>query len=202
MPLLLPGLNFVAGLDGETPETYEMNMSFLRRLQREGLLLRRINIRQAAPVRQEFDTRKHYREFRRFKDAVRREIDHALLEALLPKGTVLRDVYLELVMGGRTYGRQIGTYPLLMVLPYDAGTDRFVDAVVLRHGYRSVGGVEFPLDLNEAPMSALRALPGVGKKRAARIVRARPLTSESHLAEALGEAALSSRVLQYATLGA
>jgi radical SAM superfamily enzyme with C-terminal helix-hairpin-helix motif len=196
MPRLLPGLNFVAGLDGETARTYEINMEFLRGLKGEGLLLRRINIRQVAQVRQEFNTRKHYREVRRFKDAVRREIDHEMLKRLVPKGSVLRDVYLEVVIGGRTYGRQIGTYPLLAVLPYDAGTDRFVDVIVLRHGFRSVGAVEYPLDLNTAPMKALRALPGVGKKRAARIVRARPLRSEAELAEALGDPALARQLLE------
>lgn len=198
MPKLLPGLNFVAGLEGETKETYQMNLKFLQKLKKAGLLVRRINIRQVAPVRQEFDTRKRYREFRKFKDAVRRKIDHALLKRLVPERVVLRDIFLEVVVGGRTYGRQIGTYPLLAVLPYDAGTDRFVDVMVLRHGFRSVGVVEYPLDLNTASMTALKALPEVGKKRAARIVRARPLRGIADLIEALEDEELSRRILRMA----
>ncbi len=46
LPKLLPGLNFIAGLNGETEATYGMNMDLLRGLRNEGLLLRRINIRQ------------------------------------------------------------------------------------------------------------------------------------------------------------
>ena len=46
LPKLLPGLNFIAGLNGETEATYGMNMDLLRGIRSEGLLLRRINIRQ------------------------------------------------------------------------------------------------------------------------------------------------------------
>ena len=46
LPKLLPGLNFIAGLNGETEATYGMNMALLRDIRSEGLLLRRINIRQ------------------------------------------------------------------------------------------------------------------------------------------------------------
>src|SRR5437879_11871704 len=31
MPRLLPGLNFVAGLDGETKKTFDLNLEFLKR---------------------------------------------------------------------------------------------------------------------------------------------------------------------------
>jgi len=46
MPWLLPGLNFVLGLPGETKETYELNKQFLQRILDEGLMVRRVNIRQ------------------------------------------------------------------------------------------------------------------------------------------------------------
>ena len=46
LPSLLPGLNFIAGLNGETERTYAMNLELLKELKSEGLWLRRINIRQ------------------------------------------------------------------------------------------------------------------------------------------------------------
>ena len=46
MPKLLPGLNFIAGLNGETKETYRLNMQLLNQIKNLGLMLRRINIRQ------------------------------------------------------------------------------------------------------------------------------------------------------------
>jgi len=194
MPRLLPGLNFVAGLTGETRKTFDLDLAFLRRLLEEDLWVRRINIRQVRPVRQEFEPTGLHREFRRFKEAVRTGIDHEMLRRVVPDGTVLRDVYLEIHEGHVTYGRQIGTYPILVGLPYDLSVGRFVDVKITSQGERSVTGVEFPLDVNRASLKALEALPGVGAKRAARIVRRRPFASLSELATALDDGAAASRV--------
>src|SRR3989442_3799671 len=49
MPRLLPGLDFVAGLDGETKKTFDLNLEFLKRLVADDLWVRRINIRQVRP---------------------------------------------------------------------------------------------------------------------------------------------------------
>src|SRR5712664_892166 len=108
MPRLLPGLNFVAGLDAETKKSFDLNLEFLKRLRAEDLWVRRINIRQVRPVRREFEPTGLYREFRRFKEAVRATIDHEMLQRVIPEGTVLRDVFLEMQDGHVTYGRQIG----------------------------------------------------------------------------------------------
>ena len=42
-------------------------------------------------------------------------------------------------------------------------------------GYRSVTGITYPFDMNTMPMSALAALPGIGRKRASKLVLERPL---------------------------
>jgi radical SAM superfamily enzyme with C-terminal helix-hairpin-helix motif len=189
LPQLLPGLNFVTGLTGETKNTFVLNLAFLKHLLEEDLWVRRINIRQVRPVRQEFEPTGLHSEFRRFKESVRAGIDHEILRRILPEGTVLRDVYLEIRNGHVTYGRQIGTYPILVGLPYDLDLNRFVDVKITSHGQRSVTAVEFPLDVNRASLKALEALPGVGAKRAARIVRHRPFANLPELAAALDDAA-------------
>ena len=191
MPMLLPGLNLIAGLDGETPGTYDMDIGFLRGLLDEGLLVRRINIRQVLPVRREFNTRIDQRRFRRFKEEVRESVDSEMLRRLVPEGTVLRDVYTELRDGNVTFGRQIGSYPLLVGIPYPVEVGRFVDVVITGWGQRSVTGIEHPFPINTAPLAALASLPGVGKKRAARIAAARPFTGLDGLAEALDDAELA-----------
>src|SRR6267143_1581656 len=162
MPVLLPGLNFVAGLDGETKKTFDLNL-----------------------------------EFRRFKEAVRTTIDHEMLRRVVPEGTVLRNVFLELQDGHVTYGRQIGTYPILVGLPYRTGMNRFVDVRVVSHGQRSLTAVEYPLDVNRAPLAALSALPGIGAKRAARIVRARPFASLPAFVASLDDPAAGDRVAPF-----
>src|SRR5205807_1970936 len=143
-------------------KTFELNLAFLKRLLAEDLWVRRINLRHVRPVRREFEPTGLYHEFRRFKQAVRTTVDHEMLRRVVPEGTVLRDVFLELQDGHVTYGRQIGTYPILVGLPYRSGMNRFVDIRVVSHGQRSLTAVEYPLDVNLAPMAALSALPGIG----------------------------------------
>ncbi|HEV8594190.1 MAG TPA: radical SAM protein, partial [Thermoplasmata archaeon] len=89
MPWILPGLNFVTGLDGETPKTFELNLAFLKRVLEEDLWVRRINIRQVRPVRREFVPLENHHLFRKFKERVRAEIDHEMLQRVVPEGTVL-----------------------------------------------------------------------------------------------------------------
>ncbi len=202
MPWLLPGLNFVAGLDGETKRTFDLNLAFLERLLEEDLWIRRINIRQVRPVRREFEPTGLYHEFRKFKEAVRTLIDHEMLRRVIPEGTVLQDVFLEMHEGHVTFGRQIGTYPILVGLPYDATLNRFVDVRVVSHGQRSLTAIEYPLDVNRAPMAAISALPGIGAKRAARILRARPFDSLPAFAASLDDPAVADRVAPFLRLAA
>src|SRR5207245_8524887 len=88
MPRLLPGLNFVAGLDGETKKTFDLNLAFLKQLLAEDLWVRRINIRQVRPVRREFEPTGLYPEFRKFNDAVRTLSDQQRPRRGVPDGTV------------------------------------------------------------------------------------------------------------------
>ena len=92
LPRLLPGLNFIAGLNGESEYTYSSNMELLRKIRGEGLWLRRINIRQVEG--------KGFQKvpkgiFKDFKKAVREEIDTPLLEEMFPVGTILKDIWWE-----------------------------------------------------------------------------------------------------------
>lgn len=188
MPKLLPGLNFVCGLDGETKASYALNLEFLRELKRRGLLFRRINIRQVNPVRRQFSTKVPKETFRAFKQAVRQEIDHTWLQEVAPLGTVLTDVFTEVREGQLTYARQVGTYALLVGLVEDVPMRVFLDAVVVGHGYRSVGALRAPIDINNLSLRALEQLPGVGRRRAARLAVKRPFESFEDVCGALDDA--------------
>jgi radical SAM superfamily enzyme with C-terminal helix-hairpin-helix motif len=184
LPKLLPGINLVHGLKGERPETYEHNRRFLRRVMEEDLLLRRVNIRQvmAFPGTEMSETgadiaKDHKRQFRSYKREVREEIDNPMLGRLAPPGTVLPAVHLEYHEDGTTFGRQLGTYPLLVGVPGERELGRAVDVAVVDHGYRSVTGVPYPLDVNAASMDELTAIPGVGQSTAGDIVVGRPYAS-------------------------
>ncbi|UPV99176.1 radical SAM protein [Halorussus gelatinilyticus] len=188
LPKLLPGINLLHGLKGEREETFDHNKRFLERVYDEGLMLRRVNIRQVMA----FDgtemsdvgadiAKDHKRLFKQYKTEVREEIDNPMLQRLAPAGTILPNVHLEYHEGGRTFGRQLGTYPLLVGIPGERELGRTVDVAVVDHGYRSVTGVVHPLDLNSATMDELTAIPGLGKQRAGNVIVNRPYDSPADL---------------------
>jgi radical SAM superfamily enzyme with C-terminal helix-hairpin-helix motif len=201
LPKLLPGLNFIAGLEGETEGTFELNKEFLLGVLTEGNLLRRINIRQVAPTRRDFKKFRHHSEFMRFKEFVRTHIDTIMLERVAPMGTLLRDVYTEVKIGKLMFARQIGTYPILVGIPQDLQVGRFFDVKITAHGSRSLTAVQYPLDVNRCQMSALEALPGIGRKRAARLVRARPLASVRDIEAALEDEQAANAIMDFLSFG-
>ena len=188
LPKLLPGINLVHGLKGERKETYELNKQFLQRVYDAGLMLRRVNIRQVMAFEGTdmaetgadiaYD---HKKQFKQYKREVREEIDQPMLRRLAPPGTVLPDVHLEYHQDGKTFGRQLGTYPLLVAIPGERELGRTLDVAVTDHGYRSVTGVPHPLDVNAASMDELTTLPGLGRSRAGDIVVNRPYDAASEV---------------------
>ncbi len=195
LPKLLPGINLVHGLAGEREETYEHNRRFLARVLDAGLLVRRVNIRQvmAFPGTAMAETGSslataHRHEFKGYKRAVREEFDRPMLERVAPPATVLPDVHLEYHRDGRTFGRQLGTYPLLVGLPGERPLGERLDVAVVDHGYRSVTAVPHPLSANAATMAELQALPGIGRSRAGDIVVGRPYDAVDAVESAAGVA--------------
>ena len=194
LPRLLPGLNFIAGLNGESESTYDMNLKLLREIKSEGLWLRRINIRQVEG--------RGFQEvpeaaFKAFKKSVREEIDRSMLQEIAPVGTKLSGVWWESREGrirlpeqvldkkfrepsihgtpGVTFGRQIGAYPLLVGVPYAIPLETESDILVTSHGMRSISGIECGIDVNSATRNQLEALPGIGAKSSWRIISSRAM---------------------------
>jgi len=95
MPAFLPGLNFVYGLDGESKKTYKINFNFLKKVVEKGYLLRRINIRQVASFRKK-SARIDKNLFKIFKRKVNEEINRVMLKKIIPKKTIMKDVFLEI----------------------------------------------------------------------------------------------------------
>jgi len=204
LPEILPGVNFVCGLIGETKETYYLNLEFLRKVLREGLLLRRINIRQVlafpgTPMWEIGDRiiRKHKKYFKWFKEKVRREIDQPMLTRLVPLGTVLKKAFTEKHYGKATYARQPGSYPLLLYCPERLPLYKYYDFAVVGYGYRSVTVVPYPLDVNKASTSLLELVPGIGKRKAAEIKLKRPFRSLEKVEKLLE----SKEALKYLSVG-
>jgi len=195
LPKLLPGINILCGLKGESEGTYDMNYEFLSCILNKGLLLRRINIRQVLSHRDKFHL-KYPSVFKRFKSKVRENIDQPMLERLLPTGSILRDVFMEKKEGNRTFGRQIGSYPLLCGAEYPLELNRSYDIIITSHGYRSVTGIRYPIHIEDTNYKELMAIPGIGKKRAATIFRKRP-GSIKELIEIIGNEESARSISKY-----
>jgi len=143
---LLPGINILLGLAGETPQTLEKNFAALKRILDERLLIRRINIRRVVP----FPGTRLYEEvgqtclrrnqgyYTAWIDKVRREIDIPMLRRLFPLGTVLKDLCSEVHNGSHTFMRQIGSYPILVLVRERLPLNEFFNARVTGYMRRSL----------------------------------------------------------------
>ena len=72
-----------------------------------------------------------------------------------------------------------------------------IDVKIVDYGYRSVTGVPFPLDVNNVGIETLEAIPGVGKKRAARLLLKKPFFNEEQLVDSLDDAKVGRKLLEY-----
>lgn len=201
VPDLLPGLNFVCGLAGETESTYDLNEAFLHEVLAEGLMVRRVNIRQLMPFEGtpawEDNTLGEYEaRFRLFKERVRKEFDVPMLRRVFPEGSCLKDVMVE-ESAATSFGRQMGSYPILVGIPLSLPVGTALDAVVVSHGMRSVTGLPVPVAINTMPASALKWIPGVGKKRVASLVARRPFADLASFHRAIGTVTPVDRYLTF-----
>jgi radical SAM superfamily enzyme with C-terminal helix-hairpin-helix motif len=184
LPKLLPGINFIGGLEGETKETFKINYRFLESLLKEKLLVRRINLRQVMPLpgtrmakTGDKIVKKHSREFESFKFKVRGNIDHPMLRLVAPVGTFLPGCRAEYRDGKLTFCRQLGSYPLLVGVPAELPLNQYHDLKVVDWGNRSITGVPSKIDLNSAPREILEYLPGIGKKNIVKLLAKRPVSA-------------------------
>ena len=148
MPKFLPGINILFGLKGESKKTNEENMFWLKRILNDGLLLRRINIRQVTifegtPLYNECGNKfikKNKRYYWKWRNGIRQNIDWPMLQRIAPSGTVLKDCYAEIYDGKTTFCRQFGTYPLIVGVKGSLELKKFYDLEVIGHMLRSLVG--------------------------------------------------------------
>ncbi|MFP4400369.1 MAG: radical SAM protein [Candidatus Woesearchaeota archaeon] len=146
MPLFLPGINILFGLIGESKKTFDYDFSALKEILDSDLLLRRINIRQVilfegTQLSKEAGTKflkKNKKYYWKWRNKIRQEIDFPILEKMLPLGSVLKDVYMEIYDGKHTFGRQFGTYPLIIGVSKRVETRKFYNVKVIKHNLRSI----------------------------------------------------------------
>ncbi len=186
LPQLLPGINLLYGLVGESKKTLECNMSFLERLLEENLIVRRINIRQVigfdgTRIRNEKHRGLKRHQFIKHKNRVRETIDLEMIKRVAPHGTIVRSAFLEQQRGKSNLYRPLGTYPLLCQMPNGQSPRAKADVFVVGHGPRSLTVLPHPFEVSQSSISQWQAIPGIGARRAARIKAADWIQSSDNL---------------------
>ena len=148
LPRFLPGINIIFGLLGESKNTNNENMAWLKKIYDEGMMLRRINIRQAAifegtMLYEKSKTNylaKQKKLYWKWRNEIRQKIDFPMLKRITPNGTVLRDCYAEIYDGNTTFCRQFGTYPLIVGVKGRLELKKFYNLEITGHMLRSITG--------------------------------------------------------------
>ena len=133
------------------------------------------------------------RRFRAFKEFVRSTIDLPMLQRVFPLGTVLRDLRIE-ISGDLSFGRQMGSYPILAGIPLRLPERTVMDVVVVDWGMRSITALPVPVTVNSLPASALRWLPGIGKKKIAAVIAKRPFRTLEVYRKVAGKSAIDDLI--------
>lgn len=194
VPKLLPGINLLYGLTGESRKTYYLNFRALMDILEEGLMVRRVNIRKVMvfPDTPLFDSlngkspKIDEKMYLHYKSLVRNSFDHEMLKRVFPVGTILRDVIIEINDKNLSYGRQMGTYPILVGIPKIILPRTHVDCIVVDHGQRSLTALPIPLKINSASYELLKWVPNFGRSTLAKIIINRPFDSLNDMIEKTG----------------
>ncbi len=171
---LLPGVNLIRGLPGETRETFKMNYEFLLKVLDSGLILRRINIRQLRLSSGTGISRMHsFKDknermldaaFRNYRGKIRRDVDMPMIKKVFPPGTIIPDAIVEMERGDWSIARPIGTYPIAVNIPEKLPILKKISVFVVGFRERSLIGLPYPFYLKDATHQELRQIPGLSKK--------------------------------------
>ncbi len=199
LPELLPGINFVLGLLGETRKTIEHNIIFLKKILEEDLLVRRVNIREVLPLPSTriwrigtniIEKNAKYHSF--FKKWVREKFDHIMLKKVVPKLTIIRDLYVEAYHEKYSIARQPASYPLLVYVTEKIPLWKKIDAIVINHKSRSIIAIPYPLNINTASSTSVKRIPGLSKRQYIYLLKNRPFKT-------LDEINIDERIKRYLT---
>ncbi|GAB6188988.1 radical SAM protein [Marinitoga arctica] len=184
IPKLLPGINLLFGLIGETKETFDINKKYLEKIMNENLLIRRINVRQVmsfpGTLIYNIKPKQRKKEFIKFKDYME-HYNHEMIKKVFPIGTILKNLIIEDIKGKISFGRQLGTYPVKTgVIGKYKILDK-INGIVVDHGSRSITALKYPFNINTATIDELTSINGIGKRTAENIVLKRPIDNLDNL---------------------
>lgn len=183
--VLLPGINLIHALAGETAETFAINYRTLSEITEAGLLLKRINIRKHLPfpntalaknpVKISASLTKRFEFYRR---KIRDEIDAYMLKKIYAIGTIIPELMVLEHRDGYSLGKQIASYSITAKLPVVLEKRTFNDVIVTGHRQRSLEVLPLPIDINTLPQKGLEFIRGISKRNSPQIILNRPFATK------------------------
>lgn len=150
LPHLLPGINLLHGLPGESRETYITNYHYLKQILDENLLVRRLNIRRVTVLEStplwlkrsvvESNIRRFDKLFKSYRLFIMKVFDKNMLKRIAPSGTVLRYLYVEKHIGEYSIARQPASYPITVKIKGRVDLKKQIDVRVENVAAKSVIG--------------------------------------------------------------
>jgi len=148
LPHLLPGINLLHGLPGESRETFRVNLEYLEKIAKAGFLIRRVNVRKVAVLENTplwlrksevlNNLKKYEKLYSWYRVKVMKYFDRRMLAKITPPGTMLRYLYTEKHVGAFTIARMPGSYPIAVKIPGRLELRKVVDARVKSIAAKSV----------------------------------------------------------------
>ena len=119
LPKLLPGINIIYGLDGQSEKTLDCNLNNFKRILDSGNWVRRVFVRKlTSPYGEQFDiyTKDKLDEFKNWSSTIENDFTIPMLKQVFPVGLIIKDLRMEMYKDGDSILRQMATCPVRVVV--------------------------------------------------------------------------------------
>lgn len=145
IPKLLPGINIIYGLDGQSENTLKFNLENFNKILESGNFVRRVFVRKlTSPFGEQFDSYSNeaLQEFNEWSTLIENDFIVPMLKKVFPIGLEISELRMEMYKEGNSILRQMGTCPVrVIVLNKKLNLDQFYKVKVVDYiGNRTIIG--------------------------------------------------------------
>ena len=145
LPQILPGINLIYNLDGQTNDTLDINLKNLEHILDSNMLVRRVFVRKLTSIYgDQFDiyTSHEIAEFKLWQKKILEQFAIPMMKKVFPIGLIIKDLRMEMLQDGNSYLRTMGTCPIRVMVPNKKLLlDHFYNVVITDyHEYRMLIG--------------------------------------------------------------
>lgn len=119
LPKLLPGINIIYGLDGQSDKTLEINLDNFNKILNSGNWVRRVFVRKlTSPYGEQFDkySEKRINEFKNWSESIENKFTIPMLKKVFPIGLIIKELRMEMYENGDSILRQMATCPVRVII--------------------------------------------------------------------------------------